>query len=71
MSDDRRLGNLRLRCANHMLRQYGDKALAEAEDRMRSLARKRAAEGAIIWRRTIRAMEELQRDRPREGEAIH
>lgn len=60
-------------CANHMLRHYGDNAVAEAADRMRAFARKGAAEyeGAMVWRRITRAIEELQKNRPREGEAIH
>ena len=53
------------------MKQHGDEAPIHAAMRADELLDKGDIEGRAVWRRVIRAIEELQRKEPREGEAAH
>ena len=59
------------RAANVLIRQHGEDAALEAAQRADGTLEKGDMEGAAVWKRVLKAVEELQRKGRREGEAAH
>ncbi len=59
------------RAAKLLMTQHGGGAKSAAGQRERAMFAKRDFEGAIVWRRVEAAIEELERQKPREGEAVN
>ena len=59
------------RAANVMVNQYGDGAATEAALRADVYLDEGNLDGKLLWMRITQAIEELQRERPREGELVH
>ena len=57
--------------ARLLITQHGERARSAAAQRERAMFSKQDFEGAIVWRRMEAAIEELERQKPREGEAIN
>ena len=58
------------RAAQLMVNRYGDDAAIQAGMRAEELLARGDDDGAVTWRAIIRAVEELQRATPWEGEAV-
>jgi hypothetical protein len=54
-----------------MLERYGKDAATEAAMRADELMNQGNIDGRNVWMRIMGAIEELQRDRPKDGEAMH
>ncbi len=59
------------RAAQVMVKHYGDSAATEAAMRVDEFLDQGIIDGQRLWMRIMDAIEELQRQRPREGEAVH
>ncbi len=59
------------RAANVMIKRYGDGAATEAAMRADEFLDQGIIDGERLWMRIMQAIEELQRERPRYGEAVH
>ncbi len=59
------------RSANVLIREHGEDAALEAAQRADAMLEKGDMEGAAVWRRVLRAVEEMQRTRQVPGEATH
>ncbi len=59
------------RSANLLIKQYGEDAARRATGRADTLLEGGDMEGRRVWLRVIRAIEELQRTRPRPDEPTH
>ncbi len=59
------------RAANVMIKRYGDGAATEAAMRADEFLDQGIIDGERLWMRIIQAIEELQRERPRDGAAVH
>ncbi len=59
------------RAAQVMVKRYGDGAAIEAAMRADEFLDQGDLDGKRLWMRIVEAIEELQRERPREGEAVH
>ena len=59
------------RTANVLIREHGDEADLVASMRADSFLEDGDIEGSAIWKRVLRAVKEIQRDEPREGEAVN
>jgi hypothetical protein len=59
------------RAANVMIQSYGDGAVIEAAMRADEFLDQGNLDGQRLWVRIMRTIEELQRKRPRDGEAVH
>ncbi len=59
------------RTANVLIRDHGEDADLEAAQRADAMLEKGDMDGAAVWRRVLKAVEELQRKERREGEAAH
>ncbi len=58
------------RSASVLIREHGEDASLEAAQRADAMLEKGDVEGATVWRRVLKAVEELQRDQV-SGEATH
>jgi triphosphoribosyl-dephospho-CoA synthetase len=58
------------RAAQLLVKRYGDDAAIQAGMRAEELPARGDDDGAVTWRAIIRAVEELQRATPWEGEAV-
>ncbi len=54
-----------------MIKSYGDGAATEAAMRADEFLDQGNLDGKRLWMRIMQAIEELQRERPRDGEAVH
>ena len=54
-----------------MLKPYGDGAATEAATRADEFLDRDNISGQPAWTRIMQAIEELQRERPRDGEPMH
>jgi hypothetical protein len=54
-----------------MMRRFGADAAVQAALRADELFEAGDEHGAAIWRAIVRATEELQRERPKDGELAH
>ncbi len=59
------------RAAQVMVKHYGDGAATEAAMRADEFLDQGIIEGRRLWMRIMQAIEELQRERPRDGEAVY
>ncbi len=59
------------RTAQAMVKRYGDSAATEAAMRADEFSDKGNMDGRQVWMRIMQAIEELQRERPGDGEATH
>ncbi len=59
------------RAANVMIKRYGDGAATEAAMRADEFLDQGNLDGQRLWVRIMQAIEELQQERPRDGEAVH
>ena len=59
------------RGAQVMVKHYGDSAATEAAMRADEFMDQGILEGQRLWIRIMQAIEEMQRERPRDGEAVH
>ncbi len=59
------------RAAQVMVKRYGDGAATEAAMRADEFLDQGNRVGQRLWMRIMQAIEELQRERPRGGEAVH
>ncbi len=59
------------RAARIMVKRYGDGAATEAAMRADEFLDQGNLDGQRLWMRIMLTIEELQRDRPRDGEAVH
>ncbi len=59
------------RSANVLIREHGEDAALEAARRADAMLKRGDMEGAAVWKRVLKAVEEMQRTERREGEAAH
>ena len=59
------------RAAQIMVKRYGNGATIEAAMRADEFLDQGNLDGRLLWMRITQAIEELQRERPREGELVH
>ena len=59
------------RSAQALVKQHGADAPIHAAMRADAMLEKGDLEGCAVWKRILRALEELQRAEPRLGEAVH
>ena len=56
------------RSANLMIREHSENAALEAALRADAMLERGDMDGRAVWKRILRAVEELQRKAPRDGE---
>ncbi len=59
------------RATQVMIKGYGDSAATEAAMRADEFLDQGIIDGKRLWMRIMKTIEELQRERPRDGEAVH
>ena len=59
------------RTANVLVKHYGEDADLEAAQRADAMLEKGCLDGQRVWRRVLKAVKEIQRQEPREGEAVN
>ncbi len=59
------------RTASVLIRELGEDAGLEAAQRADALLEKGDMDGAAVWRRVLKAVEEMERKEQREGETAH
>jgi len=59
------------RTANVLVKHYGEDADLEAAQRADAMLEKGAIDGQRVWKRVLAAVKEIQREEPREGEAVN
>ncbi len=59
------------RAANVMIKRYSDATATEAAMRADEFLDRGIIDGERVWMRIMRAIEERQRERPGDGEAVH
>ncbi len=59
------------RAAQAMVKRYGDGAATEAAMRADEFSEQGNMDSQRVWMRIMQAIEELQRERPKGGEAVH
>ena len=59
------------RAANLALKHHGEDAWFHASSRADELLDEGELEGAAVWRKILVAIEELGRNKPKDGEASH
>ena len=59
------------RAAQVMVKRYGKDAATEAAMRADEFLDQGIIDGQRVWMRIVQAIEELQREQPRDGEAVH
>ena len=59
------------RAANLVIKHHGEDAWFHASTRADELLDEGELEGAAVWRKILVAIEELQRNKPKGGEASH
>ena len=57
-------------CANEIVKQYGEDAPIEAAMRADAMLEKGDLEGQAVWKRILKAAEELSRETPRTDERL-
>ncbi|WP_282608441.1 hypothetical protein [Pelagibius sp. Alg239-R121] len=66
MTDEREIWQ----CANEIVKQYGEDALLEAAKRADAMLEAGDFDGQAVWKRILRAAEELLRQAPRTDERL-
>ncbi len=59
------------RTANVLVKHYGEDAALEAAQRADAMLEKGSLDGQRVWTRVLVAVKEIQRQEPREGEAVN
>ncbi len=59
------------RSANVLIREHGENAALEAAKHADAMLAKGDLEGQVVWKRIVRAVEEIQREEPAPGEPRH
>ncbi len=59
------------RSAQALIKQHGQDAPIEAAMRADAMLEKGDLDGCAVWKRILRAVEELQAKEPKPGEAVH
>ncbi len=59
------------RAANQLVKRYGGDAGFEAAKRADAMIEQGDPEGLAVWKRILRAVDELQRAKPSSGEVVH
>ena len=59
------------RTANVLVKHYGKEADLEAAQSADSMLEKGSLNGQRVWKRVLAAVKEIQREEPREGEAVN
>ena len=59
------------RTASVLVKHYGEDAVLEAAQRADAMLEKGAIDGQRVWKRVLAAVKEIQRQEPREGEAVN
>ncbi len=59
------------RAASVFIREHGEDAALEAAQRAAAMLEKGDMEGCAVWKRVVRAVEEIRRKERREDEAAH
>ena len=59
------------RTANVLVKHYGEDAALEAAQRADIMLEKGSLDGQRVWERVPAAVKEIQRQEPREGEAVN
>ncbi len=59
------------RTANVLVKRYGEDAALEAAQRADALLEKGCLDGQRVWQRVLAAVKEIQRQEPREDEALN
>lgn len=59
------------RTANVLVKHYGEDADLEAAQRADAMLEKGSVDGQRVWKRVLAAVKEIQRQEPREGEAVN
>ncbi len=59
------------RTATVLIREHGKDADLEAAQRADAMLEKGSVDGQRVWKRVLAAVKEIQREAPREGEAVN
>ena len=59
------------RTANVLVKHYGEDAAPEVAQRADAMLEKGSVDGQRVWKRVLAAVKEIQRQEPREGEAVN
>ncbi len=59
------------RTANVLLREHGEDAALEAAQSADAMLEMGSLDGQRVWKRVLVAVKEIQRQEPREGEAVN
>jgi hypothetical protein len=59
------------RTASVLIREHGDEADLVAAQRADSFLEAGDVDGQMIWKRVLKAVKEIQREEPHEGEAVN
>ncbi len=59
------------RTANVLIREHGEDAALEAAQRADAMLDRGSVDGQRVWKRVLAAVKEIQRQEPREGEAVN
>ena len=59
------------RAANHLVKRYGEDAGIKAAQRIDAMIEAGNLDGCAVWKRILKAVDEMQRTEPGEGEASH
>jgi hypothetical protein len=59
------------RTASVLIREHGEEANLVAAQRADSFLEAGDIEGCSVWKRVLRAIKEIQREEPRDGEAVN
>ncbi len=58
------------RAANQLVKRYGEDTEFEAAMRVDAMLEAGDLEGQRVWQRILKAVDELQRDKPAQGERV-
>ena len=58
------------RAANQLVKRYGEDAGFEAAKQADAMIERGDPEGLAVWKRILRAVDELQRDKPNQSETV-
>ena len=59
------------RTANVLVKHYGEDAALEAAQHADAMLEKGSLDGQRVWKRVLAAVKEIQREEPKEGEAVN
>ncbi len=59
------------RAANRLIQRHGQDAEFEAAKQADAMIERGDPEGLAVWKRILRAVEDLQRTKPSSGEVVH